>query len=181
MSRPPPVTGTVLPDGTPVRFRPIEAGDAPLLRDGLERLSDRSRRLRFHSAVTSLSDAQLRHLVDVDHHDQEALIADVLDGDEYVGVGVARYARAGPDDVPEFAIVVEDAWQGRGVGRPLLRALFATARRNGFDRLGAEVLAENDRMLRLLREEAAAVTLRRDGSVFHVTVDLVDGDGAEPG
>ncbi|MBW3657332.1 MAG: GNAT family N-acetyltransferase [Actinobacteria bacterium] len=173
MASRPPELETTLPDGTRVRFRPIGVDDTQLLREGIGRLSERSRRLRFHSAVTSLSDAQLRHLVDVDHHDQEALIADVLLGDEYVGVGVARYARAAPDDgVPEFAMVVEDAWQGRGVGRLLLRALFAAARRNGFERLTAEVLAENDRMLRLLREEAGAVTLRRDGSAFHVTLEL---------
>lgn len=168
-----PELDTVLPDGTPVRFRPIGVDDAVLLREGLGRLSERSRRLRFHSAVTSLSDTQLRHLVDVDHHDQEALIADVLQDGGYVGVGVARYARAAPDDdAPEFAIVVEDAWHGRGVGRLLLRALFRAARRNGFERLTAEVLAENDRMLRLLREEAGAVTLRREGSAFHVTLEL---------
>lgn len=173
-----PTLDTELSDGTPVRFRPIEVDDAVLLREGLDRLSDRSRRLRFHSAVTSLSDAQLRHLVDVDHHDQEALIADVLQGDEYVGVGVARYARAGrEDDAPEFAMVVEDAWQGRGVGRLLLRALFVAARHNGFERLTAEVLAENDRMLRLLREEARAVTLRREGSAFHVTLELPPREG----
>lgn len=167
------VTEAVLPDGTPVRFRPIEPSDAPLLEEGMARLSERSRRLRFHSAVTHLTDAQLRHLVDVDHHDQEALVADVLQDDGYVGVGVARYARSGRDDpAPEFAMVVEDAWQGRGVGRLLLRALFATVRRNGFDRLTAEVLAENDRMIRLLREEADAVTLRREGSAFHVSLEL---------
>lgn len=167
------ITETVLPDGTSVRFRPIRLEDAPLLQEGLARLSERSRRMRFHSAVTHLSLAQLRRLVDVDHHDQEALVADLLEGDEYRGVAVARYARSGPDDdAPEFAIVVEDEAQGRGLGRLLLRALFATARRNGFRRLTAEVLAENDRMLHLLRDESAAIELRREGASFHVELEL---------
>lgn len=166
-------TETHLADGTPVRFRPIRLEDAPLIQEGMARLSERTRRMRFHSAVTHLSEAQLNHLVDVDHHDQEALVADVLEGDEYRGVGVARYARHGPDDdAPEFAIVVEDALQGRGIGRLLLRSLFATARRNGFERLSAEVLAENDRMLHLLREEAVAVRLVLDGNAYHVELDL---------
>ncbi|MBW3619615.1 MAG: GNAT family N-acetyltransferase [Actinobacteria bacterium] len=166
-------TEAVLHDGTVVRFRPIEPADAPLLEDGLARLSERTRRLRFHSAVTHLTDAQLRHLVDVDHHDQEALIADLLEDGAYRGVGVARYARRSPDDdAPEFAIVVEDAVQGRGIGRWLLRALFATARVNGFTRLTAEVLAENDRMLRLLREESAGLELSRVAGAYHVELEL---------
>lgn len=167
------VVETVLPDGTPVRFRPIRHEDAPLLQEGLGRLSERSRRLRFHGAVTHLSEAKLHRLVDVDHHDQEALVADLLEADGYRGVGVARYARASADDdAPEFAIVLEDAVQGRGLGRLLLRALFATARRNGFRRLTAEVLAENDRMLTLLRQEAAALEATRDGAVLHIVVTL---------
>lgn len=175
-------TETVLRDGTRVRFRPIRLDDAPLLQAGLERLSERTRRMRFHSAVTHLSDAQLRHLVDIDHHDQEALVADLYEDGEYRGVGVARYARTSPtDDAPEFAIVVEDDVQDRGIGRWLLRALFATARRNGFERLSAEVLAENDRMLHLLRQEAAGVELTREGGVYHVVLELPPPDGPTTG
>lgn len=161
-----------LPDGTPVRIRPLEPGDAPLLREGMQRLSERSRRLRFHSAVSDLTDAQLRALVAVDQRDRLALVVDVPTDEGYEGVAVARYAIPPDGGPPEFAIVVEDAWQGRGVGRLLLRALFEAARGNGFEELTAEILAENDRMLRLLREEAPEVDLTRHGTSFSATVRL---------
>lgn len=168
----PPVIEADLRDGTQVRLRPLRREDAPLLREGMGRLSARSRRLRFHSAVTGLSDAQLKALVDLDQHDRVALVADVLEDGDHHAVGVARYAAVPGDGPPEFAIVVEDAYQGRGIGRLLLGALFDHARRSGFDRLTAEVLAENDRMLHLLREVARDIELQRQGGSFHVDVRL---------
>jgi hypothetical protein len=71
----------VLRDGSAVLIRPVRSADAPLLADGLARLSDRSRRLRFLSPKRALSLAELGYFTDVDHHDHEALGAlDHADG-----------------------------------------------------------------------------------------------------
>jgi GNAT superfamily N-acetyltransferase len=76
-----------------------------------------------------LSDRTLAYLADVDHVDREALVA--LAGDEIIAV--ARYHRM-PDTVEaEIAIVVEDAWQRRGLGRILLERLSARAWRRAFE------------------------------------------------
>ena len=53
--------------------------------------------------------------------------------------------------VGEFALVVADAWQGRGVGSALMHALADCARAQGMQRLHGEVLAVNSRMLELMR------------------------------
>jgi len=66
-------------------------------------------------------------------------------------VGVARYI-ADPDDTSaEFAIVVADAWQRRGVGRVLMRGLIVCAKRRGFETLRGMILRENERMLAFVR------------------------------
>src|SRR3954470_1476559 len=82
---------TDLADGSRIVMRPIEPGDRPLLVDGLARLSERSRRQRFLGPRDTFTSGELDYLVDVDHHDHEALVA--LDLSTGALVGVARYVR----------------------------------------------------------------------------------------
>jgi hypothetical protein len=56
-----------------VLVRPVRGADAPLPADGFARLSERSRRLRFLGRKRTLTEADLRFFIDVDHHDHEAL------------------------------------------------------------------------------------------------------------
>jgi acetyltransferase len=63
---------------------------------------------------------------------------------------VARYIRAPDGDVAEFAIVVGDAWQGRGLGHAMMERLVAAARGNGVRRVEGAVLRANANMLRFV-------------------------------
>src|SRR3954447_25488084 len=91
--------------------RPVRADDDVRLVRMWPRLSAETVYRRFHSPVRGLPPATVHHLVEVDHDLREALVAEV--GDEVVGV--ARYDRSPADpDGAEFAVVVEDAWQGVG-------------------------------------------------------------------
>lgn len=160
-----------LPDGTAVRVRSIRPDDAETIRSGMERLSERSRYLRFHAPIQTLPEAHVRHLVDVDHVSHEALIVETIGDEPADGLGIARYVDDG-QGAPEFAIVVVDEAQGRGIGRVLLRELFASARRAGHHELRAEVLAENTGMLRLLQDESDHLDVVAEGSILHVRVAL---------
>ena len=124
---------------------------------------------RFHSPLRRLPMATVRHLVQVDHELREAVVAVV--GDEVVGV--ARYERS-PDDPAsaEFAVVVEDDWQGLGLGRQLLLELTELAGRRGVRRLTATVQADNDRMLRLIRRLLPGSRFTRDSGVLTVESPL---------
>lgn len=175
---------TELASGTQLRIRPALPDDGVELQEGLKRLSERTRWLRFHAPVDHFSDAQLRHLVEVDHHDQEALVAEVREGaSRWQPVAVARWYRdaARPDEA-ELAIVVEDAFQGRGVGRRLLDALVAVARDEaGIRVLTGEVLAENRGMLGMLEHVGVRTDVAPEGTVVHTRTWLVDpGDEAAP-
>jgi acetyltransferase len=123
-------------------IRPIEPSDKAQLADGLRHLSVASARLRFLSSKPSFTAAELRYLTEVDGHDHIALVA--IDDDTGCLIGVARCVRLeGQPDTAEMAIVVADAWQGRGVGRALAEALSAAARRAGVRRFEALVQAGN--------------------------------------
>jgi len=151
-----------------VLIRTITPEDRELLQIGFERLSDRSRYMRFQAPMSALSDEQLSYLTDVDHHDHEALVA--LDADAGDAVGVARFVRVS-DRVAECAIVVADDWQGRGLATELLDRLVERAQEEGIERFTAIVLAENADALRLL--ERLGDTVRQSyGSQVELEIEL---------
>lgn len=157
-----------LRDGSPVLVRPVRPDDKAELRDAFDRLSDESRYLRFSGAKKRLTDSELAYLTEVDHHDHEALAA--LDPRTGRGVGIARYVRSTEDpELAEFAVVVMDDWQRRGIGTLLLSRLADRAREEGIRRYSAVVLAENRRAISLM--EGLGVTTRRDLDAGTVILD----------
>jgi RimJ/RimL family protein N-acetyltransferase len=95
-----------------------------------------------------------RILASVDH-DRRAAIVAVSPDDELVGV--ARYGCEPGMDEGEIALVVQDGWQGRGLGTILLTAILDHGASRGLTRFRAYVLATNHRMLRLI-EQVGVVT-----------------------
>jgi acetyltransferase len=81
-----------------------------------------------------------------------ALAATTMLGGAETLIGVARYVRDNADPSAEFALVVADSWQGRGIGGRLLAKLAEVARRRGLERLHGEILAINRPMLGLVRK-----------------------------
>jgi len=139
-----------------VQIRPLEADDLERLRRLFFRLSPTSVYRRFMSPIVRPSEAGLRRLVDLDHRDREALAA-VVDGEV---VGVARYVRGSEPGLAEVAVVVEDAWQHRGIGGLLLKRLAARARRRGIYAFTATMLGENRAAARLLRSLSPGARFR---------------------
>jgi GNAT superfamily N-acetyltransferase len=139
-----------LPDGRRVRIRPIAPDDKPLLQAGLQRLSPESVRRRFLGPKPRLSPAELRYLTEVDGRDHIALVA-VDDSAPERLVGVARCVRSREEaETAEMAIVVDDAWQGHGVGHVLAEALARAAAEVGVRRFSAVILTDNAGAQRLL-------------------------------
>lgn len=139
-------------DGHVVHIRPMRPGDREREAAFVRGLSARSRYFRFHSTLRELTPQMLERFTQVNYPDDLALVACVQGPDGEEQIGVARYVREGRSDVAEIAIVVADAWQGKGVATRLLVALRDLARAAGIRRLVANVLRENSRMLALVRE-----------------------------
>jgi acetyltransferase len=79
-----------------------------------------------------------------------ALIAVTLVRDRETELGVARYAINPDGDSCEFALVVADNFQGRGLGQKLMVMLMEAARSNGLSMIEGEVLGNNHNMLKLM-------------------------------
>jgi acetyltransferase len=143
------LVGTIeLRDGTVLPVRPICPEDAELERAFVHGLSDETRYFRFFYQLHELTPAMLARFTQVDYDRELALVALATAADDREEiVGVARYI-ANPDhESAEFAIVIADAWQHRGVARGLMHGLIAAARRRGLTRLTGSVLRANQNML----------------------------------
>jgi acetyltransferase len=136
-----------LPDGSAATLRPIRGGDIELERALVRNLSPESRFNRFMGEMRELSPEQLYEFTHPDHAREAAyvVVRSNVAGEEEIGVG--RFA-VNPDGTScEFAVTVADAWQGKGVGGRLMRALVRDAQERGLKRLEGYVLATNRRML----------------------------------
>ncbi len=139
-----------LRDGRAVEVRPLERADRAGLASGIARLSDDTRYQRFATAKPSVSERELDYLLDIDHHDREALLA--IDPRTGQGVAVVRYVLVpGEPGVAEFAATVADEWQGNGLGGALLARLIQRANEEGQNVLRASALASNKRSIAMLR------------------------------
>jgi RimJ/RimL family protein N-acetyltransferase len=140
-----------LRDGTTLRLRPIRADDAPRLVEYYGRLSAHTAYQRFFTVMRRLPPDWARLHAAVDYWTQLALIAERGPREQPELIAVARYEPTDRPDTAEVAFVVQDAWQGKGLGTIMLEAMLAAADARGITRFRAFVLADNARMLRLLR------------------------------
>ncbi len=139
-----------LPGGAEVPFRAVRPDDAPALQRVHARCSERTIHLRFFGSMEELSDRKACYFATTDGVDHLGLVAlDPEDSGEIVAI--VRYARLAGDDRAEYAALVEDRWQGRGVGTALTRHLIDEAKGNGVRCLYALVMGENARMLNVFR------------------------------
>ena len=130
-----------------LEIRPIEPGDVDALRRMFFRLSPETVYRRFFRPIREPSPKVLEYLTHVDHDRRDALVM-VVDGEI---VAVARYDRAEGTDDAEVAVVVEDAWQGRGIGRRLVARLSHLAQDRGVTAFTATMLGDNRAAAGLMR------------------------------
>lgn len=139
-------------DGTEVVIRPIRTEDAALEQDFVRGLSDDSRYNRFMGQLRELAPRKLQYMTTIDYDQHMALIATVMRDGHEVEIGVARYVVTPGSDSCEFAIVVDDAWQGTGVAGILMLDLIEAARNKGLKAMVGFVLASNHKMLKFCRQ-----------------------------
>jgi GNAT superfamily N-acetyltransferase len=142
-----------LSDGQTVRLRAIQPSDRERLREEFLKLSKATVRDRFFSVKMDLTPKELTYFTEVDFNHHVALIAELESETSYVPVAVGRLVRnSGQPDHCEIAITVTDAMQGHGIGKILLNHLIDCARKLGVRHMDASVMADNTRMMKLIRK-----------------------------
>jgi RimJ/RimL family protein N-acetyltransferase len=140
----------ILKDGTRLRLRPIRPEDAPRLIDFYDRLSQHTAYQRFFTIMKRLPPDWARLLATVDYQRRLAIVAEAGPATAPQLVAVARYEPTDEPETAEVAFVVEDGFQGRGLGVVLLHHLLDAGHARGIRRFRAYVLGDNTRMLDLI-------------------------------
>jgi acetyltransferase len=167
--RPPPeeyARETVTSDGLRVMLRPIRPEDEPLWHEMLDACSAQSLHMRFRSRIRH-THAMATRFCFIDYDRELAMVAEVREADGSVRLaGVGRLV-ADPDRrCAEYAVLVADPWQGRGLGDVLTDCCLEVARSWGVEKVYAETTPENVRMVALMRDHGFEIKRRvEDGLV----------------
>jgi GNAT superfamily N-acetyltransferase len=147
-----------------LHLRPLDLADLKSIAALFERLSWRSRYLRFMSP-REVPPATVLYFASVDHARHEAVGA--FDKDHLVGSAHYFRSREDPSEA-EIAAEVIDGYQGKGIGSCLLHELARLARPRGITHFSATVLAENTAALGLVRNSGWPSVTRQDGPVLDI-------------
>jgi GNAT superfamily N-acetyltransferase len=140
--------------GEAVTVRFVEPRDAEGVQNYFRGLSARSRYNRFFGAISQLPPGLLDRYIHVGEADQFSVVA-TMQVDEYETiVGEARYAFDAGTASFEFALSIDDRWQGHGIGAALLKNLECRAAAFGASRLFGDTLRSNEAMIALARKSA---------------------------
>ena len=160
-----------LPGGLNVPFRLIRSDDVPALQRFHTRLSEKTIYLRFFGSLKELPKKKAELFAYVDGVDHLAFVAlDPDDPDEIIAL--VRYDRQPGSEKAEYAALVEDLWQGHGVGVALTRLLVDEARDKEVRFLYAMVMGKNTRMLKLLRHLDLPERERLEDGIRHVEIEI---------
>ena len=137
-----------------MRLRASRAGDLEALRAFIARCSPETLYRRFHGTGPRAIDRELTRIA-TPADDHRSWV--VVDGGEVRGTASLARSRSG---ATEMAILVEDRWFRRGIGRALIGALTAHAERDGLDTITASIQADNERAVRFIRAVAPQASIR---------------------
>ena len=160
-----------LPSGYDVPYRIVQPKDAPALQRFLRRCSERTIYLRFFGSLNEFTEEKAQYFAHVDGTDHFAFVAIDPDGQDEI-IAIVRYDREPGEEQAEYAAIVEDGWQGYGIGIDLTRRLVDVACAKGVRYFYALVMGKNKRMLELLRHlDLPEQELEKEG-VKQVEVEL---------
>lgn len=165
-----------LRDGSEITIRPIGPHDTQREQRFVQALSPESRYFRFMSTLRELSPETLHRFTHPDFDREVALVALTGAEPDVRQIGVARCVAQDDRRSAEFAIVVADDWQTRGVGSRLMCELMRAARAAGFSSIWGDVLASNHRMLALMSKLGFEIAAVPEDALLRRVVKKLDVD-----
>ncbi|MFL0355789.1 GNAT family N-acetyltransferase [Erythrobacter sp. GH1-10] len=167
------IIDTQLNDGLPICIREVDAGDEARLREGIAKLSSRSRYLRFFSGMREPPQHVLDALLDVDGYRHIAWGAIAVREPGQPALGVVHAFRDEDDpSVAEFSVAVIDAHHGKGLARLLTAVLLLDCRSEGLETLDCHVLPDNEAALALARSLGGRQAGQERG-VVHFEIEIL--------
>ncbi len=166
------VRSTVLPDGSECLLRPIKPEDEPLWLELLGLCSKESIYMRFRGfPAWSSHDTAVRYCY-IDYDREMAIVAEVEEEGRRRLLGVGRLIADPMRETAEYAVLVGDPWQDKGLGGLLTDHCLAIAKDWGVRRITAVTNSDNPRMVAVFEKLGFRLTTDPDGSVVEAEKDL---------
>ncbi len=161
---------TTLKDARRAIIRPVRSTDERPLQELFYRLSSDSIYQRFLHYKQTHPHEEMSTLVDPDYENAVALVAAPAGDETGTLVAMGRFDVDPATRLADVAFVVDDPWQGQGLGTALLARLAAAARSRGLLGFTADVLSSNKAMLGVFQASSLHYEAERDGGVTHVVL-----------
>jgi acetyltransferase len=142
-----------LRDGTRVVFRPIKPEDEPAWKELLASCSDESIRMRFRALLKRNCHEVATRYCFIDYDREMSIVAELQENGANGMIGVGNLCSDQNREAAEFAILVADAWQGKGVGHLLTEYCIRIAHDWGLQSVYAETSRRNRRMVSLFEKQ----------------------------
>ncbi|MFG2550672.1 GNAT family N-acetyltransferase [Streptomyces sp. NPDC048581] len=160
-----------LPEGNDITVRRADTGDLSAAKDMHERCSSRTLGMRYHGPVGDAA-RYLRHLLSPRFG--RTLAVQTASG-RIVGLGHLLW----DGDETEVALLIEDAWQRRGIGSELLRRLVGMAVEAGCESVYAVTQSSNTGMVAAMRALGLPLDYQIEEGTLVITARLAP--PVEPG
>ena len=160
-------------DGREILLRPIKPEDEYLWLDMFKSFSQQSVRFRFFRMIKEADHAMRVRYCNIDYDREIGIVAEINEDGKKRFVGVTRIILPpGEKDEAEFALIVADKWQRRGLGSEFLDFTIEIARKKGVKRIVGEVLKDNTPMINLCQEKQFEITRSEDPEVYRLSYDV---------
>lgn len=159
-----------LKDDRSVLLRPAKASDVRSIQHLFHRLPSDDVYTRFFRTLKALSFEEAQSLCDVDHESDMAFVAVSGPRENETMVGTSCYFINHATNLGEVAYMIDHAWQGSGLGSALQRRMKEYAIARGLRGFVADILASNEKMIRLAKAAGDDVTIERDAGSVQVTM-----------
>ncbi len=154
-----------LKDGTVTLLRPIRPEDEPLILELFNTFSKETIVYRFFHVIKVTTHEQLVRFTQIDYDREIAIIAVCQPPGRERIFGIVQLIFEPGEEKAEFAIVVGDPWQGRGLGAKLMEVCVSIAKQRGVRLLWGEFIPGNMPMINLSKRMGFNIE-NRDGSVY---------------
>ena len=152
--------------GRSVLLRPIRPEDEPLQEEMFRTFSLQTKRFRFFGPIGDVTHEMLVRYTQIDYDREIAIIAELDEGGKKKMAGVVRLIADPYNETAEYAIVIGDPWQGRGLGTLMTRYILEIARDRGIKKIFAYLLDDNKNMLHLFQK--FNFTARKEEDMYYV-------------
>jgi acetyltransferase len=162
----------MLRDGTPVLLRPMKPEDEPLVSDFLGKCSEETIYFRYFKLIKNWTHEMLIRFTQNDYDRELGLMAIGLPPGPEVMMGVSRMVMAADRSKAEFAVIIADPWQAKGLGPKLVERITDIAREQGVKLLTGDVLAQNQPMLEMVKRLGFSLRKDTEGGTFKVELAI---------